>query len=162
MATFSFTLILDGDAPTTEDMENALFEAGCEDALLGSRYGAVYLDFDREAETPEKAVSSALKDVARSGFKVRGVEPSDWVNASEIGRRLGRTRQSINQLITGERGPGGFPKPASGVKSSSPLWSWGEVALWAKDNALADTPEMQCAAAIMGANRKLLAQSLKK
>jgi hypothetical protein len=126
----SFTLIL-GDAPEiTSAVEDALFEAGCDDATLGTRCGVTYLDFVRAAGSFEKAVQSAIRDVRRAGFVVIRVEPDDLVTAAEIARRTSRSRESIRQLIRGERGGGGFPIPVSGVTVTSPLWRWLEVADW--------------------------------
>ena len=126
----SFTLIL-GDVPEiTAAVEDALFEAGCDDATLGTRSGVTYLDFDRAASPCEKAIQSAIRDVRRAGFVVVRVEPDDLVTAAEIARRTSRSRESIRQLIRGRRGAGGFPIPVSGVTATSPLWRWLEVADW--------------------------------
>lgn len=72
---YAFTLTLAGAAEITETIEDAIFEAGCDDALLWSRGGVVYLNFDREAATFEDAVASARADVARAGvgLSVSGV-----------------------------------------------------------------------------------------
>jgi hypothetical protein len=126
----SFTLIL-GDVPEiTSAVEDALFEAGCDDATLGSRGGVTYLEFDRAAESVAKAIQSAIRDVRRAGFAVARVEPDDLVTAAEIARRAARSRESIRQLISGRRGAGGFPAPVSSITLASPLWRWLEVAQW--------------------------------
>ena len=49
VGTFSFTVILEGFSDITEELENRLFEAGCDDTLLRCCDGVVYLEFDREA-----------------------------------------------------------------------------------------------------------------
>ena len=125
-----FTLILAGPVKIDRQTEDALFEAGCDDALLGSRDGVVFLDFARTADSFSEAVSTAVRDVRTAGFDVLRVEPDDLVSASEIARRTKRTRQSIRQLSTGARGPGGFPPPHARLKCTSPLWRWTEVAKW--------------------------------
>src|SRR3990172_326591 len=61
--TYSFTLLLSGFEELSPELENALFEAGCDDALLGIRCGNPYLAFDREAASLEEAIKSAIKDV---------------------------------------------------------------------------------------------------
>jgi hypothetical protein len=58
----TFTLILPGMSEVTTELEHALFEAGCDDALLGSRDGVVFLDFSREADSFEEAVLFAIAD----------------------------------------------------------------------------------------------------
>jgi hypothetical protein len=130
--THSFTLVLSGVSEIHQDLADALFEAGCDDTLLGSRDGVVYLDFDREAETFREAVDGAIADVARVRMPVTvaRVEPDDLVTASEIARRLGRSRESVRQLVRGSRGPGGFPAPISSVRGSSRIWSFREVVRW--------------------------------
>ena len=131
-----FTLILAGPLKIDRQTEDALFEAGCDDALLGSRDGVVFLDFARTADSFSEAVSTAIRDVRTAGFDVLRVEPDDLVSASEIARRTKRTRQSIRQLSTGVRGPGGFPPPYAQLKSASPLWRWTDIAKWFSDHSI--------------------------
>ncbi len=127
-----FTLVLRGSRTLEANLEDALFEAGCDDALLGVRNGVLYLDFDREGSSLEEAVLSAVKDVLRSaaGLQISHVEPDDLVSASEIARRLGKSREYVRLLIQGERGRGDFPTPRSGVTGHSCIWSWFAVARW--------------------------------
>jgi hypothetical protein len=127
-----FTLILSGVSEISDDLENAVFEAGCDDALLASRGGVVFLEFGRAAPTFREAVLSAVRDVRRAGYAVARVEPDDLVTLAEIARRVGRTRESVRQQALGLRGPGGFPPPVASVKGTSPLWRWAEVAPWFK------------------------------
>src|SRR5262249_3251901 len=58
------------------------------------------------------------------------VEPDDLVTMAEIARRAGRSRESVRQLVTGERGPGGFPPPVANLTRRSPGWRWGDVVGW--------------------------------
>jgi predicted RNase H-like HicB family nuclease len=51
MKTYSFDVILDAVTELTDDMADALFEAGCDDAGVGSCEGVVTVHFDREAES---------------------------------------------------------------------------------------------------------------
>src|SRR5262245_66171185 len=66
--TWTFTLVLSGVRELTGEVEDALFEAGCDDALLGSRDAAVYLDFDRQAPSFRDAVLSAIAGVETAGL----------------------------------------------------------------------------------------------
>jgi hypothetical protein len=135
MTEWSFRLILAGVELTDDDLD-ALYEAGCDDAAFSrERDGRVHALFDREAESAERAVLSAIVDVekARIGARVvRVLSDDDWLTAAEIAERLGRTRQSIGLLVRGARGPGGFPTPVARQASPNPLWSWSEVAAWFK------------------------------
>jgi len=125
-------LILSGFADLTEEVEDGLFDAGCDDALLGIRDGVPYLDFVRKATSLMEAVLSAIRDVENAGVgaKVVHVEPDDLASASEIAVRVGCSREHIRQLMRGTRGPGGFPPPVSGVTRKSRIWRWTEVANW--------------------------------
>ena len=133
--TYVFALVL-ADVPAGEDsLEDALFESGCDDALLGSRDGVWFLDFERSAPSLLAAVVAAVTDVSKAdlGIRIDRVEPDDWVTASEIARRTERSRESVRQLIHAERGPGGFPPPIANVKRRSPLWRWSEVVEWFRE-----------------------------
>jgi hypothetical protein len=66
--------------------------------------------FAGEAGALLDAVVSAIEAVESvDGLEVLGVEPDELVWASEIAARTGRSRQSVDQLVKGQRGPGGFP-----------------------------------------------------
>ena len=131
MTVFSFTLIIrdSGDRDLNE-LSNTVFEAGCDDALVGCSNGVWYVDFDREAETMADALGSAIVALQGAGVAVHSIDPSDLVTLSEMSRRLGRSRESVRLLVAGDRGPGGFPAPLSGGKSGRRMWSWTECLAW--------------------------------
>jgi hypothetical protein len=131
---FDFVLILTRMTALTREAEDALFEAGCDDATICVRYGAVYLNFARTAPTLKHAILSAIRDVRKAniGAEVRRVGVCDFTQA-EIARRIDRSRQAVHQYITGERGPGGFPAPVCYI-AAGPLWFWCEVAQWLWQN----------------------------
>jgi len=136
MKKHEFTLVLDNGFEINDATENMLFEAGCDDALLLSRNGIVYLDFDREAASLEEAIFSAIKQVEGESSlnKIKRIEPSDFVTSAEIARRLNRSRQSVQQLISGHRGSGAFPIPLAGVTTKTMIWSWVDVTRWLLDH----------------------------
>ena len=129
MTTHTFTLIVSGFSELTHLVEDAIFEAGCDDALLGVRNGVAFLEFDREASSPREAVLSAIRQVESVGFRVVRVEPDEWVSATEIAERTKRSRESIRLLAAGRRGPGNFPPPLAGARRRMRLWrwSWGQM-----------------------------------
>lgn len=133
MTEWAFQLTIAGIALTDEDLD-ILFETGCDDGTFSlERDGTVFGFFDREAATQEDALLSAIHDVegADIGARVlRVTEDDDWLTASEIATRVGRTRQSIGQLVRGDRGPGGFPAPVARHGLPNPLWSWSDVEAW--------------------------------
>ncbi len=58
-----FTLIVEGPDLQDEPFIDALFEAGCDDATVARIDGVQYIDFDREAESLDEAIISAVRDV---------------------------------------------------------------------------------------------------
>lgn len=129
---YQFTLILDGVDEKTPGLEDSLFESGCNDGLINYKNGAVYLDFDREAEDLERAIISAIKDVesAKIGAKIVSVAPEHLVSVSDIAGRVSMTKQAVSLFIHGSRGKGDFPKPILKISNKSPLWRWSAVAQW--------------------------------
>jgi len=67
---FSFTLHVAGIDTHKENYEDALYDAGCDDALVAVINDTLYLDFDREGETYDDAVRTARRDVEKAGGKV--------------------------------------------------------------------------------------------
>lgn len=131
-----FTLILTGITEVTTEAEDALFEAGCDDALISVRCGRLFLLFSRTASSLKDAILTAIRDVkaAKIGAEVLRVDACHLVSQADIARKIVRSRQLVHQYITGVRGPGGFPAPASGNTDTSPVWHWSEVAEWLYQN----------------------------
>lgn len=63
MKVFSFTLTIVGADILTEAAQEALFEAGCDDATFSVSSAVQRGDFDREATDFAEAVASAIKAV---------------------------------------------------------------------------------------------------
>lgn len=63
MNTYNFTLILSDSRQQIDNLEDLLFEAGCDDATLSMSNGVTYLEFDREAEQFSIALDSAIQQV---------------------------------------------------------------------------------------------------
>lgn len=135
MTVYEFTLVLDSDVELDAALEDRLFEAGMDDALLGARDGIVFVDLSREGGSFLEVAVSAIRQVeeALGRSAVSRVEPDELVTAADIGVRVGRTRESIRLLVAGQRGPGGFPVPVRGIASRQRLWRWSEVAQWMWD-----------------------------
>lgn len=133
MTEWTFRLALRG-VKLTDDELDTLYEAGCDDGSFSVEPGGTVLGFfDREAPTEQDAVISAILDIEQAGIGARVLRveaDDDWLTASEIATRVGRSRQSIALLARGERGPGDFPVPVARQHSSNPLWSWSEVETW--------------------------------
>ena len=136
MATHSFTLVLEKARKIGEEdfdkIIDRLYVSGCDGAVFAERDGLLYADFDREGPTFADAVLSAVDtiEVVAPEVRVLRLQPDDLVSAASIAHRLGRSRESISQLIKGERGPADFPRPALHVAGKRPFWRWSEVARW--------------------------------
>lgn len=128
---YKFILVLKNVDEDTPNLEDSLFEAGCDDALINFRNGTVYLDFDRKASSLEDAVITAIKDVESASVKpkVVSVGPEHLVTVSDIAKRLKRQRQIVSLWIKGER-RNSFPKPVMKLSDKSPLWKWWEILEW--------------------------------
>ena len=61
----------------TEEIADALYEAGSDDCTPFSSQGMASIGFSREAASLEDAVRSAIADVNKAGFTVARVEPAD-------------------------------------------------------------------------------------
>jgi len=75
--TYSFSLRYLGPTELNRELEDALFEAGCDDALLGIQDGMIFLDFSRQAPSFREALTSSIEDVEKAGMPIRliRVEP---------------------------------------------------------------------------------------
>lgn len=135
-----FTLVLTGVTTLTREVEDALFEAGCDDATLAMRCGRPFITFARTAESLKDAILTAIRQVRNAGriagisVDVLRVDSSNLVTQADIGRKIGRTRQLVHQYMTGRRGPGGFPGPVCEIGEGTFLWLWCEVAYWLREN----------------------------
>ncbi len=75
--THEFTLVYTGVEDFTDEFINAMYEAGCDDALIGMRDGFFFADFSRNSPTFREALISAIEDIERSGqpLQLIRVEP---------------------------------------------------------------------------------------
>jgi hypothetical protein len=140
MTTYTFTLVLSRPKDFLEETAAALYASDCDDALVSTRGGVPCLDFDREADSFSNAVLSAIRDAEAckiggksAGVCVQRVETYDLVNASEISRRAGVSRECVRLWVSGKRGKGGFPTLACSCANKA-LWSWALVSLWLTEN----------------------------
>lgn len=135
MALYNFTLTLSGVTYETEGLEDALSESGCDDALICAYGRCVYLEFDREADSLDYAIASAIDNVESAGIgaTVTSVD-SALVGLSDIAEITEMSRQAIAMLKDGTRGNGDFPCPIQRIKGQSPLWDWADVAEWLAEN----------------------------
>jgi hypothetical protein len=108
--------------------------AVCGDAMLGRQAGYDFVDFIRKADSFEEAATSAIRDVRKARMTPMRIKLDEYVNASDIARRMKRSRQSVSQLIRGQRGPGGFPPPAHVSSGNIASYAWTDVIDWLSEH----------------------------
>lgn len=152
-----FALVVGGVPELTMEVEDALFEAGCDDATLSIQYGLLYMEFSRKTRSLKDALISAIRDVQKAGVGavVLRVDECNLVTASDIARRMGRSRQLVHQYMTGERGPGAFPPPECHLADRAPLWAWCAVSCWLVQNNLIRAEESWNAEVVKAINQVL-------
>jgi hypothetical protein len=106
-----------------------LFEAGCDDATVGTgKHGAIALDFSREAPSADEAIRSAIENVqiAIPGAQLIEIQP-DLVNLADVADIVGCSRQNIRKYAAGEikAVKAAFPEPIH-----AGLWRLTEVLIW--------------------------------
>lgn len=74
MTRFSFTLTIEGADVMTEIAQEALYEAGCDDATFGVSNGVQTAEFDRESNEFAEAVASAIRAVESAVPGARVIE----------------------------------------------------------------------------------------
>lgn len=74
MTKYEFTLVLKGDHELTEEMAEALYEAGCDDGTPGTCGGVAAIVFHRDAVSLEAAIWSAMTAVRKAGYQVDHVQ----------------------------------------------------------------------------------------
>ena len=79
MRVFQFSLVVtDHDAVTANkarDIAKELFRTGVEDCIVSPKANAIYIKFEREADSYEEALISAIKNVnAVSGLKPKSID----------------------------------------------------------------------------------------
>lgn len=154
---YEFALIVGGVDELSESVADALFEAGCDDATVSMQYGRLYLDFSRSAASLQDAILSAIEAVRKAdiGAVVLRIDDCNLVTQADIAKRIGRSRQMVNQYMHGTRGPGDFPPPECHIVDRKPLWAWCEVSFWLAENDLIK-PEVRWDAEVVAAINRML------
>jgi hypothetical protein len=133
-----FALVLHVDGSPDEflgEIVDRLHRAGCDDATFSVRHGVPHAEFHRRARSFADAIVSAVSDLESvPGVSVRRVDLDELLTPTQIANRVGRTRQNVQQLIAGKRGPSAFPPPVPGISAGrTRLYDWTEVIRWFRD-----------------------------
>ncbi|NLY01272.1 MAG: hypothetical protein GXY83_34715 [Rhodopirellula sp.] len=73
MRTSRFIATLARGTELTDELAEAIYGSGCDDGSLFCSCGVVQIGFDREAESLEDAIRSAIADVQKAGCTVAEV-----------------------------------------------------------------------------------------
>ncbi|MFC8829382.1 hypothetical protein ACFT9I_29005 [Streptomyces sp. NPDC057137] len=101
------------------------------DGLLAESFGRLLITvYMGDHPNGAMAAKSAACEIEKNlGIMVTRVD-RDLVDAAEIARRIERTRESVRQLIHGERRKGDpFPTPV-GSPNGKKIWEWSTVNEW--------------------------------
>lgn len=126
-------------APTGEQVIDALYEAGWDDAVVSfdpEAGGPGVAAFDRESGSAVEAIASAIRQGRAAGVEISGVS-EDLVTLTEVAERAGRTLATADHWAAGRRGPGNFPESRVRRPRAS-LYSWAQVASWLHEHRLAE------------------------
>lgn len=89
MGKYEFQVVLAGMTEISEEISNALYEAGCADGTPFSSEGVAAVGFTRAADSLEQAIRSAIADIQKAGYAVARVESPDETVFSRINQELG-------------------------------------------------------------------------
>lgn len=162
MSEFEFQIFCRDVDTGDERFLDRLYEAGCADATVYFKDDYVCLDFTRESDNAETAVISAIKDFENAGIggSVERVEPEDLASLSEIAKRVGVTRASLQKYARGESKIGAdFPRPVANIAGERrELYSASEVITWmhVKHRIHVSTDFLELVQVIEKANRALI------
>lgn len=109
-------------------IEDRLFEAGCDDALIGvGSKGRLALAFSRQSGSANQAIIGAISDVKRAipDAKLIEAEP-DLVGVTDIAEMFGFTRQNMRKLL--QTHVSSFPLPLHEGRAA--LWHLADVLEW--------------------------------
>jgi hypothetical protein len=147
MKNHTFSLRFLSVGASAEDLSIQIYERIGDASLMGpDGDGSFLIEFDRPSSNLPRAISSALHELLKvlPEAIVLRIEEDDLATMADIARRSGRTAESIRLLVSGRRGPGGFPPAAGHLDARTKVWRWTDVAQWFEEalgEHLADTSD---------------------
>lgn len=133
MNTYDFTITLAGVDLATEDLEDRIVAAGCDDTLLCFCVETPYLEFERQADNAETAIRTALAELAEVGLQAASIQEAGYVTVTGAAAMADIKKGTLDHYAKGRRGEG-FPAPRYGLQTGTPLYWWPEVAEWLVSN----------------------------
>jgi hypothetical protein len=129
--TFTFRFLSPGQS--AEDLSIRLYEQLDDVSLMGpDEDGSFLAEFDRLAASFPQALAAAFDELQKAlpDAIVLRVEEDDLATMADIAKRAGRTPESVRLLVSGKRGPGGFPPAAGRLDARTKVWRWTDAAQW--------------------------------
>jgi len=126
-----FKISMDEDVA---DLIDRLYEAGCDDALVGSgRKGVIGLSFTRQAASASEAFKTAIRDVKNAIPHAQLMEAKpDFAGVSDIAETIGCSRQNVLKIFASSEAP----MPVHSGKTS--LWHLSEALQWLNEGKRAE------------------------
>lgn len=143
MTQYEFALVVEGFDPRNDEHVSALAKVAPEVTASGWQ-GNALLEFSIRGKSGLSALKKARANVERAipGSRVLSLA-EDLVGIPDIASRTDRTEESIRQLVSGLRGPGGFPTARGILKGGSKIWRWSDVVPWLlKQGVLVSSDEL--------------------
>ncbi|QOC23766.1 DNA-binding protein [Wenzhouxiangella sp. AB-CW3] len=124
---FKLIFQLPQNSPPINELVEALAEAGCDDAIVGTGHpGRIALEFSRESENAREAIDSAFDDVQRALGGAELIEAApDYAGLTEIADIIGISRQALRKQMLNQAD---FPRPFHCGNPS--LWHLAPVLDW--------------------------------
>jgi len=141
---FTLTFTLSNSQGDPSHYLDALFEAGCDDAVVGmGSPGMIALTFNRDADRASDAITSAIDDVIAAIPSASLVEAKpDMVGLTDVAEILNCSRQNVRKTMLGHPN---FPRPV--VTGKFQLWHLWEIAGFEKfsmQDTLIDLSRVTC------------------
>jgi hypothetical protein len=133
MNTYTFTLRFLAGSQSADELSVSIYERIDDASLMGPDHdGSFLLELDRRSSSLPRALGVAVAELLQTlpDVTVLRVEEDDLATMADIAKRSGRTPESIRLLVSGRRGPGGFPPAAGRIDARTKVWRWADVAEW--------------------------------
>jgi hypothetical protein len=131
MVEYEFLFVVDGVSSDDDTMVAALTDAF--DGVLSWNRGLCRLAISSQGADALDALRNLLTRISSEvpALKILRLDP-DLVGVSDIAERTGRTRQNVQQWVTGERNSENPFPPSEGCAGRSHVWRWADVNDWLK------------------------------
>ena len=97
---FDFALIVTGVPELTDEVTDALYNAGCDDATLSIQYGQLYIEFSRVGNSIQEAIFSAIRDID-AAIAPSGRTMADFRRILDFGCGCGRVLRTLKSIAPG-------------------------------------------------------------